>query len=398
MIYDGLENILHTGEKLLYWEIERNDVFTPGLKTRVSQLWQNGSFSSPFNSPAFMEMMVKKVIQNGEIPVFASGYDRPGELSALWPLRLDRSGCLHFLNFFLCDYNTALYTSWLKKDLLSRGLAEAVQQIRPRAIFLNNVPDWGMTRAAAQKGIRDAGYRFQAVAYDQVPCVQGRLDSKGKTEFLRQFNRHRGLKNYFNRLKKMKGFFFEVDETSDQIDEWVDQFCVAHDKRWETTGTPSKYQDEAARMDLKDALKAWAKDRVLIRFSVHVMNRRITFVAGLKNNKSKDLIHFHTARLPVYDKLSTGNITIRLMGLWMIENGYTTLDFGRGNEAYKHFFANETRDLWRIYGARSIVSLHYWKGCIEAYIKQKESRRKLWYLADKHIFKSRWARIFRRDQ
>jgi CelD/BcsL family acetyltransferase involved in cellulose biosynthesis len=127
------------------------------------------------------------------------------------------------------------------------------------------------------------------------------------------------------------------------------------------------------------------------------MNRRITFVAGLKNKKNKDLIYFHTARLPVYNKLSTGNITIRLMGLWMMENGYQCLDFGRGNEAYKYFFANETQDLWRVYGARSLMSLHYWKGCIEAYVKAKDSRRQMWAMLDRHVFKSRWVRVFRRE-
>jgi CelD/BcsL family acetyltransferase involved in cellulose biosynthesis len=136
---------------------------------------------------------------------------------------------------------------------------------------------------------------------------------------------------------------------------------------------------------------------VLVRFSVHVLNQRITFVAGLKKNKGRGLIYFHTARLPVYNKLSTGNITIRLMGLWMMENGYQCLDFGRGNEAYKHFFANDTRDLWRVYGARSLMSFHYWKGCIEAYVKAKDSRRQLWAMLDRHVFKSRWVRVFRRE-
>jgi CelD/BcsL family acetyltransferase involved in cellulose biosynthesis len=282
----------------------------------------------------------------------------------------------------------------VEKDILARGMTQAVKQIRPRIILLDHMPDWGLTREAAVQGIQNAGYRFQALACDQVPRVQGRLNSKGKKGFIRQFNRHRALRNCCNRLKKMKGFFFEVDETSGNISEWVDQFCVAHDKRWGTTATPSKYQDEAARIDLRDALKAWAKDRVLVRFSIHVLNRRITFVAGLKNNKTDDLIYFHTARLPVYDRLGTGNVTIRYLGLWMIENGYTTLDFGRGNEAYKHIFANETGELWRIYGSRSWFSFHYWKGCVEAYIKKKQSRRNLWYLAYKHIFKSRWVRRF----
>jgi hypothetical protein len=382
---------------MLEWQIEKSNCLNAGLKYKIEQLWQKDPFSSPFCAPSFIEMMMGKAIEMGNTPVLAKGYDSSGNLSALWLLRLDSCGCLHFLPFFLTDYNSVLYASWVEKDMLSRGLAMAVQQLRPRTVLLNNLPDWGRTREAAVAGLEQAGYRCVPVAYDKVPCVQGSMDSEGKKRFGRQFNRHRGLKNYSNRLKKMKGFHFEVDETRDDINEWVDQFCVAHDKRWETTSTPSKYQDEKTRTDLKDALKAWAKDQVLIRFSVHVMNRRITFVAGLKNKKNKDIIYFHTARLPVYDKLSTGNITIRLMGLWMMENGYQCLDFGRGDEAYKHIFANETQDLWRVYGARSLMSFHYWKGCIEAYIKEKDSRRQMWAMLDRHVFKSRWVRVFRRE-
>ncbi len=380
------------------WKIEKPTCLNDQKRVFLLSLWQIDPFSNPFVSPAFLEMMVQKVIQNGEFPVFGSDYDQSGKLVAFWPLRLDRSGCCHFLNLYLSDYNTVLHAPWITKERLSKGLAMVLQQIRPKKVLLDNVPDWGMTREAAVLGLEQAGYRCVPVAYDKVPCVPGGEDPEGMQRFGRQFNRHRGLKNYTNRLMKMKGFHFEVDETRDDIHEWVDQFCVAHDRRWEPTSTPSKYQDKQARDQLKDALAAWAEDRVLIRFSVHVMNRRITFVVGLKNRKNKDLIYFHTARLPVYDKLSTGNITIRLMGLWMMENGYTCMDFGRGNEAYKHIFANETRDLWRIYGARSPVSLHYWKGCVEAYVKAKESRRQLWAMLDRHVFKSRWMKVFRREQ
>lgn len=382
---------------MIDWEVENIYRLDEDLKIRIKDLWRKDPFSSPFCAPSFLEMMVKKVVGKKEVPFFAKGYDRSGNLAALWPLRLDRSGCLHFLQFYLTDYNTALFLPWVEKDMLSQGLARAVEQIRPKTVFLTNVPGWGKTCEAAVQGLEQAGYRCVPVAYDKVPCVQEKDDPDGMKQFGRQFNKHRGLKNYSNRLMKMKGFHFEVDDTQEDINEWVDQFCVAHDKRWETTSTPSKYQDEKIRTDLKDALKAWAKDQALIRFSVHVMNRRITFVVGLKNKKNKDLIYFHTARLPVYNKLSTGNITIRLMGLWMKKNGYQCLDFGRGDEAYKHYFANETRDLWRVYGARSLVSLHYWKGCIEAYVKAKDSRRQLWAMLDSHVFKSRWVRVFRRE-
>jgi CelD/BcsL family acetyltransferase involved in cellulose biosynthesis len=382
---------------MIDWEVENIYRLDEDLIIRIKDLWRKDPFSSPFSAPSFLEMMVKKVVEKNETPLFAKGYDRSGNLAALWPLRLDRSGCLCFLQFYLTDYNTALFLPWVEKDMLSQGLARAVEQIRPKTVFLTNVPGWGKTCEAAVQGLEQAGYRCVPVAYDKVPCVQGTDDPDGMKQFGRQFNKHRGLKNYSNRLMKMKGFHFEVDETPDDINDWVDQFCVAHDKRWETTSTPSKYQDEKTRIDLKDALKAWAKDQALIRFSVHVMNRRITFVVGLKNKKNKDIIYFHTARLPVYNKLSTGNITIRLMGLWMKKKGYQCLDFGRGDEAYKHYFANETRDLWRVYGARSLMSLHYWKGCIEAYVKAKDSRRQLWAMLDSHVFKSRWVRVFRRE-
>ncbi|MBA3010524.1 MAG: GNAT family N-acetyltransferase [Proteobacteria bacterium] len=377
---------------MLEWKIEKIGTISPDFKIEIKRLWEKDPFSNPFASPSFIEILVEKVVAKGQMVIIARGYSDLSILSALWLLRLDKSRNLHFLQYYLCDYASPIYDSHTSVEDLSQGIADVIQTIQPRHILLEPLPEWGHTLCAARDGIKKAGYKYKAVPFGRVPHVRGATDSDGVIKFKKLFNRHRSLNNYTNQLKREKGFFFEINETGMHIDQWADQFCEAHDKRWEPTATPSKYKDKQPREDLKKALKAWAKDKVLIRFSICVVNRRITFVVGLKTGK--EIIYFHTARLPVYNKLGTGNITIRLMGLWMADNGYNTMDFGRGNEAYKYYFANETQRIWRIYASRSVFSLYYLKGCIEEYIRKKESRIKIWEMIDKKILKSKLFKRF----
>ncbi|MCG8619944.1 MAG: GNAT family N-acetyltransferase, partial [Desulfobacterales bacterium] len=113
--------------------------------------------------------------------------------------------------------------------------------------------------------------------------------------------------------------------------------------------------------------------------------RRITYVIALKFGRT--LVYFHTARLPVYNKLSTGNITIHLMGLWMQENGFNNIDFGMGDEGYKYYFANHNRTIWKVRGARSLFSPTAFLGAAESYLREKVCLMRLW-TAVKNSYKS----------
>ncbi len=361
---------------MLDWKIERVKETSLELKSEISGLWTRDPACNPFASPAFMEMMMVAALARGHRVFLAKGIRGNGTLAALWPVRLDSKKAMHVLPSFLCDYATAVYEPGVAQAELARGFTLLVERVKPRNILLQPVPGWGLTLGAAIQGIETAGFRYRAFPFAQVPLLRGEGGPDGAQAFKKSLCRSRSLKNYTNRIRRENGFVFEADTGTRGIDQWADQFCDAHIRRWQATSTPSKYRDAATREKLKAALHAWAGDNRLVRFSIHAMYRRITFVAGLISNRT--IIHFHTARLPVYNKLGTGNITVHLMGLWMLENGYDAIDFGLGDEPYKYYFANTTRPVWRIYAAESLFSASFARGCIEAYIRRKKSRMDIW--------------------
>ncbi|MCG8634103.1 MAG: GNAT family N-acetyltransferase [Desulfobacterales bacterium] len=350
--------------------------FSPQLKSEIAGLWKSEPFGSPFVSPSFLELMFNRIVAKGERVVFSKGYDNTGKLVGLWPMRVDRQKRMRFLQYCFCDYSTPLYDFRIAIEDLADGLFCLIRTVEPSSMVLDTVPDWGFTLQAVTRGLERTGYKVNAFPCASAPVLRGRLGPEGIGKLKKQLCRHRSLKNYTNRLKREKGFFFEVDPGTRGIDAWADQFCAAHLERWKSTLTPSKYHSKQAREDFKDVLHAWAEDNLLIRFSIFVLGRRITFAAGLKSGNT--IVYFHTARRPVYNKLGTGNITIRLIGLWMIENGYDSMDFGQGDEGYKYYFANESRELWRIYASKSCFSSSYLRGGIEEYIRRKENRVRTW--------------------
>ena len=358
------------------WKVKKFSKISPGLKKEITQLWHDDPYASPFVAPSYLELMVKLVSEKGQKVVFCMMYDQTGYLAALWPMRLNQRNHMSFLQYCYCDYTTALYRHGTGVKELADGFALLLTHVKPDAVILDNIPEWGLTLNALQKGLKQVGFKSHVFSWAKAPVLQGRLGTEGIKDIKRQLGRNRSLKNYTNRLKRENGFFFEADPGAKGIDQWVDEFINAHRDRWKNTPTPSKYEILEVRHTLKEVLKAWAADYVLIRFSVYVTPRRITFAVGLKSGDT--LIHFHTARLPVYNKLGTGNITIRLIGFWMIENGYNALDFGLGEESYKYYFANRSNEIWRLYAAKTLFSPWFLRGGIENYIRSKKSRLQLW--------------------
>ncbi|MEA2060762.1 MAG: GNAT family N-acetyltransferase [Thermodesulfobacteriota bacterium] len=377
---------------MIKWKVHYVNRLSSEFKQEISALWKTDCSRNPFTAPSFMEVMTKKILSLNETIIFAKGYGKNGRLVALWTFRLDKNKQLRFLQYHYCDYAASLHNPHVTSHELSRGVAELVRQVAPRAIVLDSIPEWGKTLESAVKGIKSAGYRIKVFSFDSAPVLEGSPGPEGSQVLKKKLNRRKSLKNYTNRMKRQKGFLFEIDQTGRNIDQWVEQFCDAHISRWKNTLTPSKYENSKARDDLREVLRAWADDHLLVRFSIRLFSEPITFVAGLKAGNT--LIYFHTARRSVLSKLGPGNITIQLMGFWMIENGYHSLDFGRGDEPYKHYFANQNRKLYRIYASRSLFSLSYAKGCVEDYIRKKEARMKIWNMIGRSLVKTEWmARI-----
>ncbi len=161
----------------------------------------------------------------------------------------------------------------------------------------------------------------------------------------------------------MPGFAFKVVEDDSDLEDWVEDYCNAHELRWNLTSTPSKYRSEEQRRRMLAVMRAWGREGVSIRFSLEAEGRRIAFVAGLVARDR--LIYYFVCYAPSHAAFSPMLVLIRRMVLWMGQRGFTTLDFGVGGEPYKRRFADTDEPLWRAAAAPHVLSSTYARGVIE---------------------------------
>jgi CelD/BcsL family acetyltransferase involved in cellulose biosynthesis len=135
-------------------------------------------------------------------------------------------------------------------------------------------------------------------------------------------------------------------------------------------------RDPATRAVWQAILSGWAAEGLLVRFAIRLGTQRVALVAGLRAGTR--LIYHNVAMSPLAEKHRAGHVLIRLIGLWMAERGFDTLDFGAGGEEYKSRYANGDDPLWRVFGARSALSQIYLRGLAEHSIRSSERMMRAW--------------------
>jgi CelD/BcsL family acetyltransferase involved in cellulose biosynthesis len=358
---------------LLRWSVEPVPEIAPELGEALVALWRRDAWASPFAGAAFLGVMLEAARPRRGL--FALGRRADGSLAAAWPL-LDRDGRLELAQGHRVDHGACIAAPDVDPDELGRGLATAITESGARSVFLDHLPPWGPTLAAARAGLLRAGWR--ARAFPSNPCpVLALAPGADLGERLRaEANRHRRMRVYANKLGRLPGFRFEALEDADDLEGWTRDFCDAHEWRWNATPTPSEYRFRAARERTLACLKAWQRDGTLVRFSVGLGGARLALVAALR--VPHRLVYHLVATSPAGAPHRAGQVLVRAVLLWMAERGLPVLDFGIGDEDYKLRYANQGESLWRVFGARHGFARDLVRGALEAPIRRSSRLQELW--------------------
>jgi CelD/BcsL family acetyltransferase involved in cellulose biosynthesis len=209
-------------------------------------------------------------------------------------------------------------------------------------VMLNNVASWANYMPIFESCAVKSNLFFQSIDYSVCPVVECNTPQ----EVLHIMKDSYSVRNVTNKLKTKFKAGFEVIADEEDLENWVQEFCISHMKRWEKTPTPSVYRSKDRQAFLLDCLRAWSADKILVRFAVKVGGQRIGFIVGLAEENS--LIHHTTTFDPEYYKVSPAKALLHTMAEWMIEKGVSILNFGDGNEKYKYSFANTEWKLKRM--------------------------------------------------
>ncbi|MBK6905435.1 MAG: GNAT family N-acetyltransferase [Saprospirales bacterium] len=309
---------------------------------QYAALWKNSLHRSPFEAPRLLQYFSR--LSGDKVRAFR--FMKDGEMKAAVLLKLSK-GNLRFLsdhktdaNFFVFDRRCS-QADWREFFQL---LLQTVQS-KNWTLTLNHQPHWADYMKTFYQVGKESGLYWQNIPYSVCPI----LEKESPKALFDEINGSRELRYRVNRLKNQDQAEFEVLADDSDLDRWVEEFCDSHVLRWADTPTPSGYKPLASRNFLKECLRAWHEDGLLLRFAVKVAGNRIGFVVGLREENS--LIHHSTTFHPDFKKQSPGKALILFMAEWMSKNGYSTLDFGDGNESYKYTVAKVEHQVNRIFAA-----------------------------------------------
>ena len=305
-----------------------------------SELWHQSTHRSPFQSPTYIRFLAD--LYPNDLVIYQCM--RGEQLIGATFFRRD-NGTIDFLSEIKSDHNFfTLHSDCTQAELTGffRGLMKAVKK-NDLSLVLNYQPSWaGYMDTFISEG-KKSGLFWEVSNHSVCPA----LDCETPEEVMQRFNKVKNLRYYVNRLKKQQSAVFEAFSDAEELDKWNEQFCDCHVKRWEDTPTPSKYSDPEMRRFQKGCLEAWAKEGLLCRFSVRVGEERIAFNMALR--QGNDLVGHSQAYDPEFSKYSPGKAIMYFIGEWMLEQGISKIDFGKGGESYKYGMTNVDLPLYKIF-------------------------------------------------
>lgn len=303
---------------------------------QYNELWKNSFYKSVFQSPHILQHFAQEV--GFKIGVYKC-YQGDKLIGAAFFRKHRKRFC--FLSDVKNDHNFFVICSDCTEEMILEYFDLLFKTIKQKnyALILNSQPSWASYRAAFFKAIKENQLFWNTSKISVCPM----LEAANPKELFSTINQSKNIRNKTHLLKRDKNFDFEVFTGEEDFNNWVDEFCQLHIKRWKDTPTPSKLESKKEQTFLKSCFQSWLEDEILIRFAIRAEGRRIAFAVGLLQGKT--MIGHSSAFDPEYYKYSPGKVLLLQLAKWMEEQELMVLDFGFGAESYKYRFANKTPDL-----------------------------------------------------
>ncbi len=301
-----------------------------------AELWNNSIHKPVFKSPHYIQYLA-----NAHREVLAVFQFRlEGKLRGAVFFRKDGK-VYGLLTDIKADHNFFVIHRDCSSEEIGLFFKNLLEEIKNEnwALRLRAQPLWASYIPTFVDAINASSLFWNVAKHSVCPI----LEEKTPKELYDKLNDSRELRYRVNKIKNQLGGEYEILTGTEDLDDWSEKFCDLHQKRWENTGSPSRYTSEEGRKFLKNCLLAWAEDKMLVRFAVKVGGERIAFVVCLIQQNT--LIHHSTAYDDEYYKYSPGKALILIIADWMQKNGLNVLDFGEGAEPYKYAYTNKEMEL-----------------------------------------------------
>ncbi len=310
---------------------------------QYAQLWAQSSCPSPFQAPTILRYYAEHCVSH---PALFAAYKGDKLMGATLFYRSGDHWAL--LSDLKTDANFFILHRSLDAEAQRQYFQHLFDQVGRQGwgLMLNHKPVWAPYMPAFEAALNNSGLYRLSVDYSVCPIAEAPTPQA----LFDEVHASRNTRYKLNKFLKQEQGSFEVLTDGSDMDGWVEDFCNAHVLRWSATPTPSAYRDPVRRAFLKNCLRAWQEDGVLVRFALRTPRGRVGLMAGLIEGET--LIYHAPTFHPACAHVSPGRVLIYYIAQWMAENGFRRLDFGDGNEPYKYYVASKDQVLRRVFVSR----------------------------------------------
>lgn len=204
---------------------------------------------------------------------------------------------------------------------------------------LSNIKDGSNTIKDFIEAIKANTFEYKILSLDR--CLYLNLASEEDKQYANKLiSQTKDTKRRLKKLEKLGEVKFVRYKDRDSILAKIDDFFLLHKKRWEKEGAVTKYEDPNNVAFILELLKSFNEEDFCAELVTLELNDKMV-AAHLHFNRSGRYYHYNCTFDPDYENYSPGKILNWYLVRDLIDDlNVKVLDFLRGEEEYKRYWAN----------------------------------------------------------
>lgn len=324
-----------TSEDTILVTLVRGAAITSKDITDMETIFENAAKQNPFFAPK----VVSNLLATNNLTLLFAAVS--GERMLYLPIIINGKN-VQIAGSQGADFLDIIYKTGMATTQLYNCVYKIIEKLNAANYLLTKIASESYAFLLFRKALKKQGYNVNSFNTWVRPTLA--FEEEQKDKILKKHYYRGKTKNYINRLNKTEGFVFNIiQEAGDKqaVNNWVNSFCNIHEMRWNNTVTPSTYRYKKNRTQLNTKINQWLQNNNAVLFSLMVNGITLGSAICLKTNTK--LIYHNIAinKIHEFRQYPINKLLISFIGEWMIDNNFSVIDFGVGDEKYKYEFSNQ---------------------------------------------------------
>ena len=305
---------------------------------QLSQQWDELYIESGINNPFLHFNWMKAWVDSyaDDCSIYLLTAYKEEELVAIAPLALDHNKNLIFMGYPLIDFAHFIFKPNVTD--FPQAVIEHLMDNRQdwRKILLDQIPEDNEILSFLINPDTIRKYPIHITQSDSCPEM-----IIGKPEEAMQKYNKKHLRNHINCLKKEGLLEFKIYDTAEEALSAMDKLFQLHIDRRDKTPFPSHFILDKHKIFYKTFIKSMFPHG-LIKLAHLTLNKTTDLAFFLMFQSSAVLFLYTTSFNDNFFKRSPGQVILKYIMEYAIDNDIRSINFARGDENYKDRYTNNT--------------------------------------------------------